>query len=273
MIRTASLQDLEALRALFARANDAPYDLAKVAGEKCFGPGVSGEPVVRVEKHESRAIGAVVTCGKWIRLLVVERERRREGLGTALLLDAESRGVTGIAAEAGNYFTPGITSTDEGLAAFLQARGYSPAASTWNLETGLPSSPPGLAPGVRRPDAREAAAVLDFVGREFGKIWRFEAARAFATAIPQIFISEDEGRITGFAAHDVTNRGLGFFGPTGVLSSHRGRGLGSALLHASLADLGRLGYSRAVIPWTDALEFYRKSCGAIPAHRFTTYTR
>ena len=34
----------------------------------------------------------------------------------------------------------------------------------------------------------------------------------------------------------------------------RGRGIGCQLLLASLADLRRLGYERAVIPWTDALD-------------------
>ena len=53
----------------------------------------------------------------------------------------------------------------------------------------------------------------------------------------------------------------------------RGRGVGCRLLLASLADLRRMGYARAVIPWTDALEFYRKCCGARPAHQFVTMVR
>ena len=48
------------------------------------------------------------------------------------------------------------------------------------------------------------------------------------------------------------------------------RGLGARLLHASLADLHRLSYQSAVIPWTDAIEFYRKACGATVAERFVT---
>jgi hypothetical protein len=35
----------------------------------------------------------------------------------------------------------------------------------------------------------------------------------------------------------------------------------------------RLGFSRAVIPWTDALEFYRKCSGAEPAHRFAAFAK
>ena len=40
----------------------------------------------------------------------------------------------------------------------------------------------------------------------------------------------------------------------------------------SLEELAATGFSRAIIPWTDAISFYRKACGAEPAHRFLTYT-
>ena len=66
-------------------------------------------------------------------------------------------------------------------------------------------------------------------------------------------------------------RGLGFFGPTGVAKHLRGRGYGRELLLASLADMREKGYERAIIPWTDALEFYRKSCGATIHERFATF--
>ena len=39
----------------------------------------------------------------------------------------------------------------------------------------------------------------------------------------------------------------------------------------SIAD--RLGYARAVIPWTDAFDFYRKCSGAEPAHRFIAFAK
>jgi GNAT superfamily N-acetyltransferase len=115
--------------------------------------------------------------------------------------------------------------------------------------------------------------VLAFIENEFGRIWRFEAARAFENDPATMFYVEVDGEIAGFAAHDANNRGLGFFGPTGVARAHRGRGLGGRLLKASLADLGRLGYERAIIAWTDAIDFYRKACGATVADRFITLGR
>lgn len=267
VIRTVGPHELPALRALFARANDAPYDLAAVAEEKCFGPGVSGEPRVRVWGDMK---GAVVTCGRSVRILIVEREARRRGIGTALLRDADERGATVIAAEAGNYFTPGVSDSDTNSIGFLHTRGYIETRFTWNLDVATRYAGDRV---PRRPTHDESGRVLAFVEETFGRIWRFEAAKAFETEIPQVFVTEAVHGITGFAVHDVNNRGLGFFGPMGVAKELRGRGLGCQLLLASLADLHRLGYARAVIPWTDALAFYRRCSGAEPAHRFIAFAR
>lgn len=270
MIRTASPDDLPALRALFAHANDSPYDLAAVAEEKCFGHGVSGAPTVHVFKENARVLGASVTCGRWLRILAVDRDARRRGIASALLANAESRGVNGIAGEAGNYFTPGIWDRDDGTRAFLHARGYVEGDATWNLEVDLGDI---VSTNARRPAHAEADRVLTFIERHFGRIWRFEASKAFDAELPKMFVAEEDGEITGFAVHDVNNRGLGFFGPTGVAKSMRGRGTGCQLLLSSLADMRRLGFARAVIPWTDALAFYRKCCGAEPAQRFIAFAR
>ena len=274
-IRTAWPHDLPALRLLFERSNHAPYDLSLVAAEKCFGAGVSGPPVTRLLERHGRVEGAAVTCGHWLRLLAVLPEARRQGVGTALLRDAESRGASIIAAEAGNYFTPGVVMSDEASRAFFHARGYIETRWTTNLEVSLPA--PGRAGErselLRRPDHSAADRVLEFVQHEFGRIWTFEVAKAFERDLPPAFIAEEEEKIVGFAVHDINNSGLGFFGPTGVASHLRGRGIGRKLLMESLADLARMGYERAVIPWTDALDFYRKSCGAEPAHRFVAFAK
>jgi GNAT superfamily N-acetyltransferase len=269
-MRAASPADLAALRELFTGANDAPYDLGAVAEEKCFGAGISGEPHVRVIDHDARVIGASVTCGRFLRLLAVARDARRQGLGAQLLADAESRGAVVVAAEAGNYFTPGVVDTDTASLAFFRNRGYIETRWTHNLDV---STDIESGDGVRRPSHDEADRVLAFVEKTFGRIWRFEAAKAFDRETPTIFIAEDAETISGFAVHDVNNRGLGFFGPTGVAPSLRGRGTGCRLLRASLADLRRLGYARAVIPWTDALDFYRKCSAAEPAHRFVAFAK
>jgi GNAT superfamily N-acetyltransferase len=258
VIHTATIADLDRLRALLASANDAPYDLARVAEEKCFGAGSAGAPVVRVWGDFE---GVAVTCGRSLRILAVDRARRRRGIGSALFADADSLGARIAAAEPGNYFIPGVLDPS-----FLQHRGWNEVSRTQNLVTDeLPDAIPS---GVQRATHDDRERVLDFIHREFGRLWAFEAAKAFDIATPTLFFSESNGVIEGFSAHECNNRGLGFFGPTGVAHAARGRGVGHRLLRASLADLRRLGYNRAIIAWTDALEYYRKGCNARVESRF-----
>ena len=252
MIRTATRDDLPALRALFARANDAPYALDAVAEEKCFGEGIAGPPTVRIFGD---FLGASVTCGKWLRILLVDRDARRQGIGSALLSDANAQVIF---AEPGNYFTPGVLATDAGALAFFHKHGYAEKTRTWNLEADLTSLPPR-----NRATAQPRNRTLDFIEHHFGKIWRFESSRAVG-----IVTREQNNEITGFAAYEANNRGLGTFGPTGVAKPMRGRGIGRELLIDALAGLRALGYDKAIIPWTDAIEFYRKSSLAEVAHEF-----
>jgi mycothiol synthase len=287
-IREAGRDDLEAIRNLFREANEVPYDLALVAEEKCFGAGVKGPPeTLLAVDHDAMIQGVVVTCGNAIRILAVRRSARRLGIGSALLAAAEER-LQGtrlvIGAEAGNYFTPGVLDRDEETLRFFTHRGYQRSGETDNLsvdvtpaERTLPAelTPPSAElPGrpYRASHARRSE-VLSWIERQFGAIWRFESEPSFDRDEVTMFLVDSEGSIAGFAAHDANNRGLGFFGPTGVSSKLRGRGLGRLLLLASLADLRARGFSRVVIPWTDALEFYRKSCGAVPEHHFIQLTR
>jgi GNAT superfamily N-acetyltransferase len=276
-IRTAALSDLDTLQELAEAGNDAPYRLPAVISEKCFDSGPGGEPRTRIALQGRTPAGFAVTCGNALRLLVVAHGERRQGVGTALLKDAEEEIGKGgasrviVAAEAGNYFTPGVVTSDMATLEFFAQRGFAQRSVTDNLETALTKNElldPARAEGTRRARPDEKDRVLAFIEREFGAIWRFECTPAFSPDLPNMFISEQDGQITGFAAHDANNRGLGFFGPTGVMESRRGRGTGRALVVASLLDLSRLGHDRAIIPWTDALEFYRKSCGARVGHRF-----
>jgi GNAT superfamily N-acetyltransferase len=205
-----------------------------------------------------------VVCGQALRVLAVDRDFRRRAIGSTLLRDA-GPATRVVFAEAGNYFTPGIVETDEGTRAFFRAHGFVEARWTHNLEASdLPERVPPAAQRVT-----DRAGFLDFVEREFGAIWRFEAARAFERDPATAFWIPD----IGFAVHDANNRGLGAFGPTGVARAHREKGYGRQLLLASLADLRRIGFERVVIPWTDAIEFYRKACRARVTHRFVTMTK
>lgn len=115
---------------------------------------------------------------------------------------------------------------------------------------------------IRCPMPYEKSGVLDMIRREFGTGWADEAGTAFSWQPIRCVIATEQGRIVGFAAYDTTARG--FFGPTGVLCSHRGRGIGKALLLASLRALAERGYAYAIIGQAGekARQFYAKTVGA-----------
>jgi mycothiol synthase len=259
VLRPATRDDLPRLREVVARANDAPYDLGAVLEEKCFGRGYFGEPRARVWDDGGALRGVIVTCGRFIRVIAVDRAFRRRGIGSELLASANGNIVF---AEPANYLTPGIAEADIGTVRFFRKKGFIATRWTYNMHVPLGALPPASAP---RADDASRPRVLQFIEREFGRIWHYEATHARS-----LVYVEHEGEVAGFAAAEANNRGLGWFGPTGVARALRGRGFGRQLLLASLADLRAMGFARAVIPWTDALDFYRKSCGAEVAGRFVT---
>ena len=145
----------------------------------------------------------------------------------------------------------------------------------------LPSDPPrptpepGRAVEVREAHPTERTLVADWVGREFGPRWAREAAACFDTRPVTCHLAVDlplaEGaprgydelrpeRLVGFACHDVVARGM--FGPTGVAERHRGRGIGTALLFASLRAMRRHGYAYAIIARVGPAEFYQRTVSA-----------
>lgn len=123
----------------------------------------------------------------------------------------------------------------------------------------------GLVPGqsvvVRRAQTFELSRVQAFIQTHFSAQWADEMAATFARQPVTSFLAVDDGRIVGFAAYEATRRA--FFGPTGVAPSHRGQGVGKALLVASLWGLHDLGYAYGIIGAAGPIEFYRKSVGAI----------
>ncbi len=115
---------------------------------------------------------------------------------------------------------------------------------------------------VRRAHAFELTRARTFIQAHFSESWADEMTAAFARQPITGFLAIDNGRIAGFAAYDATCRA--FFGPTGVAPSYRGRGIGTALLIASLWGLHDLGYAYGIIGAAGPVDFYKKAVGAIP---------
>ncbi|MEM1444793.1 MAG: GNAT family N-acetyltransferase [Planctomycetota bacterium] len=129
---------------------------------------------------------------------------------------------------------------------------------------------PDAAPAMRR--VAEAGVTLRrampydrhhveaFIGKHFSAGWLSEATSVWSRQpIPCVLALRDE-QLVGFASYDTTMRG--FFGPTGVAESQRGRGIGEALLHMSLRGLRELGYGYAIIGSAGPVAWYEKTVGA-----------
>jgi predicted N-acetyltransferase YhbS len=113
---------------------------------------------------------------------------------------------------------------------------------------------------IRRANTFEMTRVTDFVRANFSPSWADETAAAFARQPVTCFIAIEDRTVVGFATYESTRRA--FFGPTGVAISHRGRGLGKALLIASLWGLADLGYGYGIIGSAGPVEFYQRTVGA-----------
>ena len=66
--------------------------------------------------------------------------------------------------------------------------------------------------------------------------------------------------LLGFACFDTDIKGM--FGPVGVREDYRGRGIGKALLLASLHAMAAEKYAYAIIGWVGPIQFYAETVGA-----------
>jgi len=121
-----------------------------------------------------------------------------------------------------------------------------------------PSSP---AFNIRRAQPFELTPVRNFVAENFSRSWADEISVGFARQPISVFVATTDRELAGFAAYECTRRG--FFGPAGVVQTARGKGIGKALLLASLEALREMGYVYAIIGAAGPVRFYQKTVGAI----------
>jgi GNAT superfamily N-acetyltransferase len=113
---------------------------------------------------------------------------------------------------------------------------------------------------IRRGQTMEMAAVRDMIAGEW-PYWTDGVTTAFSGSPVRVFVATDNEGLVGFAAYDIDYRG--FFGPTGVLPSHSGKGIGAALLLRTLEAMREVGYLYAIIGAVGPAEFYTRVCGAV----------
>jgi GNAT superfamily N-acetyltransferase len=114
---------------------------------------------------------------------------------------------------------------------------------------------------LRRAQPFELTPVRAFIEKNFSVAWADEISVGFANKPVSVVIATRDGRVIGFAGYECTRKA--FFGPTGVIESERGTGIGTALLIASLWGLRELGYVYAIIGSAGPKDFYERAVGAI----------
>lgn len=105
------------------------------------------------------------------------------------------------------------------------------------------------------------------VDERFGVAWAWEAERAHAHG--GLFGARStDGAWLGFAAHSGNLAHRGTFGPLGVFSDARGKGLGAALATVVLDDLRVRGFDAVTVPWVarETAAFYER-LGRVTARR------
>lgn len=124
---------------------------------------------------------------------------------------------------------------------------------------------PGILDGheiiIRKPIGPEHHLIVRWVREKFNAAWSSETQNALANRPVSCFVAVKDKKPIAFACYDAT--ALGYFGPTGVEGKYRGKGIGKALLFASLLDMKHKGYGYAIIGGVGPAEYYRKTVNAV----------
>ena len=125
--------------------------------------------------------------------------------------------------------------------------------------SGIDQISPGIK--IRKPLGAEKSMIVQWVRENFGEPWASEMDVTFSHQPVSCYVAQQDQHMVGFACYDAT--ALGYFGPTGVDESFRGRGIGKALLLSCLLEMRTKGYGYAIIGWIGPQEFYEKAVGAV----------
>lgn len=221
----------------------------------------------------TRSIGDV-TVG-FVQIVAVAPSARRVGVGRRLLTAAEAwmveRGAThaALGGSAPWYLWPGVDVTATPMLCLAEAAGYQPVGAELDmaLDVAFRAPTPEGVSLVRALDDDVVADALAFVAGSWPH-WVAEVGRAVEHGTCLVALLD--GRPVGVACHSVNRAAR--LGPMATDPSHRGAGIGAALVGEVCRDLMVAGHRRVEISWVGPVRFYAK-LGAEVSRAYRTYRK
>lgn len=213
----------------------------------------------------------------WITIFFVDPKCRREGIGNRLFESAEAylrangKKKVVVSSYVPYYFIPGVD-VDSYEEAFnlLKNRGYKTLTEQYGMSVDLLDFKPNAEyPTILQRLADEKIEVtyfapkythklLSFLETEFPGDWAYVIRNRIRKGLDEkdlvIAIREDE--VVGYCQVDGEH-----FGPFGVHSSLRGKGLGTALIIKAILYAKSKGIRHLWLAWTGAVDFYSRKAG------------
>lgn len=207
----------------------------------------------------------------YITLLAVAPPNQRQGVGAQLLafaenyLKSQARTTVMVSSYAPGYFIPGVdVNAYAGALQFLKKHGYAEVYRPLAMETSLWNW--SIPPWVRERQEKLAAEgttiapfsaamtlpLLEFARAEFPGDWvrvvreAMTRITAYGDSPTRLLVATDRGNVVGFSHFDNER-----FGPIGVASSQRGRGVGQVLMYSTLQAQREAGFRAAWFLWSD----------------------
>ncbi|MGP9682805.1 GNAT family N-acetyltransferase [Brachybacterium sp. AOP3-A1-3] len=284
--------DVDALSALTSTSRTAVLGTGLMAD--LLAAGRDSDTVVIVAESADGPLGYVhldlsaPDGSAWLVSGAVDPTHRRRGIGSALLQAAtdaaRERGARDlrISGRPHGYAAPGVDAdADPGTAAFLEVHGGRPAGCALAMHRTLHDLEPAPRPpeiGIRACTQQDLEELCGMVREHLAADWA-ETLRAHVEgggATERILLARSASHeLLGVACWGVVGRDPTRFGPFGVSPAARGRGVGGALLDATLLHMAGSGLGHAWFQWTGpdspAHRLYT-SRGFTSLRTFTSYT-